>query len=187
MIVPFGNLVDILADIDPGRAGPLAGCGTFLGGIFFQNPPCYRRKVDNVLRADPFAGAATGASFFNHLRQPLGPHNDGIKGACPGAGAETETTHGTNLHPAVQHGCRPAVVQTVVDKLNVCIRHAVSTTGFGDIRLLGFNGNTHDTGNDDGRFLACRNAGVRCRFPGHDRLCVGTASGQAASSAVGSG
>jgi len=98
MIVAQGNLPDVFPDVDTGRAGPLAWSGAFFGSVLPHDATGDGRQINNVLRADALAGAATGAFLLVHHRQSIRSHGDGIKRAGLYTGSQAQAADRANLH-----------------------------------------------------------------------------------------
>ncbi len=136
------DLPDVFADIDTGRTGSLAWGGALIRGVLFEYPSGDRRQVDYIFRTYPLAGTAAGAFYFVNHRQTLGTHANGIEGAHPGTGAESQAADGAYLHATAQKHRRPTIVHTVIDEFGVCLGNPVSAPRTCDIRLFGFDANT---------------------------------------------
>jgi hypothetical protein len=113
------NLFYIFTDIDAGRAGPLTGRRTILGGVLTNDAACNGGKGDNMFWTDPFACTAPGAFDFIDHGKTIGSHGDGIEWAYFCTGPKPQASYPANFHPSVDEGSGSAISQAVIKILYV--------------------------------------------------------------------
>ena len=184
-VVAFLDLPDVDGNFDTGRTGSLARCRAFLGGVLPFNSPGVGGQGDDVLGADPFAGAAAGAFLQVHHRKVVGPHGKGVKGAGPGTGSQSDAPDGANLGPPVKQDGRPAIPDPFIHEFQVRILVPVGAAGPRHVGLSGLELHAQDLGDLGRQVRTAGHAGRGRGLAGHNGFRIGRAARQSTSAAVG--